>query len=59
MLLFYHYLFIEKKKKKTNKKFHPPILNIRVAYCNTIAIVKISPIVTPTGFSLHLFQLLL
>ena len=54
MLLFYHYLFIEKKKEG-----YPPILNIRVTYCNTISIVKIFPIVNPTEFSLHLFQLLL
>ena len=53
MLLFYHYLFIEKKN------CYPPILNIRVTYCNTISIVKIFPIVNPTKFSLHLFQLLL
>ena len=53
MLLFYHYLFIEKKKS------YPPILNIRVTYCNTISIVKNFPIVYPTEFSLHLFQLLL
>ena len=53
MLLFYNYLFIEKKN------CYPPILNIRVTYYNTISIVKIFPIVNPTKFSLHLFQLLL
>ena len=36
MLLFYHYLFIEKKN------CYPPILNNRVTHCNTIAIVKFS-----------------
>ena len=54
MLLFYHYLFIEKKKTLLSAYSQYPCDLLQYNF-----IVKISPIVYPTEFSLHLFQLLL